>query len=100
MTGRLSYSKMALLDGANDGEGEHIIFYSDRLQNVPVASDLGSGCIESVQCSTTLGSLVGCVQNVCSCVEDSVEVDGKCSEKKSKLSSDDFQNDSFICKLV
>ncbi|KDR12459.1 prion-like-(Q/N-rich) domain-bearing protein 25 [Zootermopsis nevadensis] len=50
---------------------------------LPVARDLGSRCNESVQCSTTLGSLVGCFENECSCVEDSVEVDEKCSEKKN-----------------
>jgi len=49
--------------------------------HISVASQLGSSCEESIQC-TTLGEPVTCDEDKCSCLRDALIIGGTCHKKK------------------
>lgn len=67
---------------------------------LPVASQLGSSCEESIQC-TTLGEPVTCDEDKCSCLRDALIIGGTCHKKKYPNQNCTFEEEcAHINKLV
>jgi len=67
---------------------------------LPVISELGSSCEESIQC-TTLGELVTCDVGKCSCLRDALIISGTCYKKKYPNQNCTFEEEcDHISKLV